>query len=759
MIATATPVATRTVAMSSSSSSSPLFIVGRKILVFLLAAAAAAESFTTTTLATVAADQHSSSLYQESVVFTDVTPLWFPLEWFESRRIGSVYKHILPGIFVDFNGDSWMDLFSANHHACQQGERPSKYWSIGVSTKKEPPFFEAVEKAMLNVEAEPWVDRNGWIVPSMGTVPMGAGPGDFHGTAVADLDNDGFLDVLMTTGNAKGKSGAPRNGDNMLLFGGPALNNSNTHSKEGAGAIPSLTGGRLTAKRSGLADDEQRGRGIYIADLNLDGMLDVITFADARYKLNNGSDITVPGIAHMNVGNRKFERHPQLREYALAAILTDADKDGRAQEMVIPRAMCIQISELNDDKARNALGQERLDFCSKRPVGTLAVYKYNTAREEMVQISEEFVNATDKPMKDNQGMMFSKILPWSVTSADFDGDLYSDVAVLYRQRIEIHYSSARERGELPKEGHANEVIYFNREKCQGESLRAVDLDNDSEEELFVLCVQPGQHLIFEKFMNSKGESFWIESKEDLGDMAVVGDIVPTKKQLDAILSDQNNYFKHEVALAKEIRKGKLTNARSVTFVDFNNDGYIDPVIAHHRGRVKMYRNNNRQLTGGNHFAVFRLEGTESNIHAIGASVILTVRRPINIDKMGNNETTDTMEIVEEEEGNSVVTADAEPVDSDSSFSSLEEVSSFFLSSDDYYDYKMLREVYAYSHGSDKLGGKDTRLSFGLGKGGVPVSIKITWPNGGTEIIEDEAKLGEALNNPVGMLIKEGKESA
>lgn len=61
------------------------------------------------------------------------------------------------------------------------------------------------------------------------------------------------------------------------------------------------------------------------------------------------------------------------------------------------------------------------------------------------------------------------------------------------------------------------------------------------------------------------------------------------------------------------------DSRSIAYVDIDNNGSLDLIVANQNGPVKIYRN---QQSGKNNWVGFRLKGTKSNKSAIGASVTL-----------------------------------------------------------------------------------------------------------------------------------------
>jgi hypothetical protein len=77
-------------------------------------------------------------------------------------------------------------------------------------------------------------------------------------------------------------------------------------------------------------------------------------------------------------------------------------------------------------------------------------------------------------------------------------------------------------------------------------------------------------------------------------------------------------------LRKTARKGKSITSRvaeGVTFVEMNNDGYLNVVLSSHGGYLRFLHST--QPNKRNNFMVFELKGTTSNQYGIGAMLIFT----------------------------------------------------------------------------------------------------------------------------------------
>ncbi|MCU7926559.1 MAG: CRTAC1 family protein [Candidatus Thiodiazotropha sp. (ex Dulcina madagascariensis)] len=136
----------------------------------------------------------------------------------------------------DFNNDGWPDLYDTNHR-----ERPAFFISQGDGT-----FRNQFDKIFAHNEVPDYSDT--------------------HGAQWADIDNDGYSDLIVSAGgNGGGLTKAYNNTQLLMNDGGRRLDQ--------------------RAEALGLANPEYRGRTPLATDYDKDGLLDIL-FTNITYSSN-----------------------------------------------------------------------------------------------------------------------------------------------------------------------------------------------------------------------------------------------------------------------------------------------------------------------------------------------------------------------------------------------------------------------------------------------------------------------------------------
>jgi len=120
--------------------------------------------------------------------------------------------------------------------------------------------------------------------------------------------------------------------------------------------ITIFRGGREVAKAAGIHMRYGRGRINYMLDVNGDGLIDIFCIQDRHV-----TDTVAPGIMLINQGNRTWREDRKMTEYTRSMMLTDADGDGIAQEIILSRGFCFP------QRDGPFLSDTLLSFCKTRP--------------------------------------------------------------------------------------------------------------------------------------------------------------------------------------------------------------------------------------------------------------------------------------------------------------------------------------------------------------------------------------------------------
>jgi len=427
-----------------------------------------------------------------------------------------------------------------------------------------------------------------------------------------------------------------------------------------------------------------RGRFIYTLDINGDELLDLYNAQDRVV-----SNELVPGVMLINQGDRTWKEDRNMMEFTRSMLLTDANGDGYANEIVLNRSFCFpQRSGPDPDPKYPNLGSFPSDieeFCSSRPVGTTAVYRYNSDTAKMEDISKKYMNFYSsqhmQPSCCPHGSYSStnNCHATSIASGDFDGDEKADHIFLFSNKMVFYFSSDRiNDGALPGDPNYVGLELNLPEYCaKGISVRVIDLDNDGTEEIFVICENAGTFLIYSKGLT---KTSWTLDN-GCNDMDAMGDISnrflasPTYEDLNDFCENQMtpNWKTAFEVCKKYTESGKIPAAKTsgATIVDLNNDGLLDIVVSHSFGYLRFFYNTPSFQTSLNRHIIIEFGAIKSK--GLGASLVLHCA-----DNDGR-----------------LVT--------------------------------QFRELSAFYHAKDTSGTNEGRIVFGLGQKLTPEKLIIRWP--------------------------------
>eukprot|EP00588_Corethron_pennatum_P006863 CAMPEP_0194284500 /NCGR_PEP_ID=MMETSP0169-20130528/27745_1 /TAXON_ID=218684 /ORGANISM="Corethron pennatum, Strain L29A3" /LENGTH=319 /DNA_ID=CAMNT_0039030335 /DNA_START=572 /DNA_END=1528 /DNA_ORIENTATION=+ len=275
---------------------------------------------------------------------------------------------------------------------------------------------------------------------------------DSHGGAIIDIDGDGFLDIFLNGGGGRGY-GVGREYAPCLYWGSKNLGDI-----EWSGG-----GGQSTALRAGLGNrgGSGRGRGVYFADFNQDGKLDVLL---VNVEMKKRIAPTPFSQILYNQGNRKFKTDPNFREYISLPILA-----GRGKAVFeVQDSLIVQRSQCSKEISGS--------FCATHPEGSWAEYRFSpkTKNMEMVRSSKAIADFERTSV---------------AATADFDGDGIYDLFFSSKNGIGFIYSKqTRNLSHRFANGFSEKIKVPSSLPSSYQLQRAIPLDYDLDGSLDIIAI-------------------------------------------------------------------------------------------------------------------------------------------------------------------------------------------------------------------------------------------------------------------------------
>ncbi len=371
-------------------------------------------------------------------------------------------------------------------------------------------------------------------------------------------------------------------------------------------------------------------------------------------------------------------------EFSEAMILTDADGDKIAEELLLVRGFCFPLK-----KNPNKFLPDVKEFCSTRPVGSTAVFKFNPATQRMDEISPKYSNIDSANMKQPQCCPHGTAQPQkfhcaaiSIAAGHFDGDGITDHIFLYSRKMDFFFSTDRPKGELPIEKKYVGLTIDLPDSCtEALSIRLVDVNKSGKQDIVIGCSNLGTFLIYSQ--RKKKHQWYLRENchgnGSLGDISRFESFSVTEDDLnDACANKDKHMYIDE--LCQEYKSDELLNpsVQGFTLADINNDGFMDAVVGSRVGYQKFFLYEPSPVTRNHKHISFRLvgDGKDVNRYGIGASLVLYTK---------DNKTQKTQ--------------------------------------------KQYREISSYQHVTEKYGHQDEKIVFGLGRNYSPIRLVTIWPNG------------------------------
>ncbi|HKV77086.1 MAG TPA: CRTAC1 family protein [Candidatus Sulfotelmatobacter sp.] len=430
------------------------------------------------------------------------------------------------------------------------------------------------------------------------------------GVALLDYDGDGWLDIYLVNGAA-----IP-----SLQKESPAYWNRlyrNNHD----GTFTDVT------ERAGVAGAGY-GMGVAVGDYDNDGRPDIFLANVTGNQLfhNNGdgtfSDVTAKaGLAGAEMNGKKM--------WSVGAGWFDYNNDGKLDLFVVNYC----VWEVNKDPFCHVKGGVR-GYCHPKVYPSLHNTLYrNNGDGTFTDVSEE----TGISSHMGKGM--------SVSFADYDGDGFLDAFVANDTTPGLLFHNLggkkfEEVGAQAGVAYAPDGVALS---GMGSDFR--DINNDGRPDIWYTAVE---HETFPLLMNQGNGEFddftqasglratnemsgWGNGIFDFDNDGWKDLFVARANVLDNISELGNRKYPEPNSLFRNLGNGKFADVsssagpdfaeeaahRGVAFGDLFNDGRIDAVVTVLGGQVEILRNVSEP---GNHWILFRLEGTKSNRMGIGAQI-------------------------------------------------------------------------------------------------------------------------------------------
>jgi hypothetical protein len=427
-----------------------------------------------------------------------------------------------PGVaFLDFDNDGWLDIFFVNSGASDFFQPQAPLKNALYRNNRDGTFTDVTDKAGV------------------------AGGREFGmGCAIADYDNDGYPDILVT---AYGRCTLYRNNGN--------------------GTFTDVT------EKAGVAAPGWTTSAVWF-DYDNDGKLDLFLCSFVQYSAK--SDVFC---GDNKLGKRfyciprVFKPTPSLLYHnngdgTFAKVSTGTDI-----ERALGKALGVVATDINND------GRMDLFVANDTVQNFLFVNRgKGTWNEIGLQAEVGFsVNGTPR-----SGM--------GVDAADFNGDGRQDLFVANVDQ-ELFSLYQNEGNEIFMDVAAPHAVAQATRLLSGWGLKFFDYDNDGFVDLMLANGHPDDMI--------ESYSRQVRYKEPLLLFHHDG------KKLTNVSAQAGPVFQ------------KVFPARGLAVGDFNNDGRIDVVIGNNGEAPVLLRNNAGE---GNHWVGLKLQGTNCNRDAVGATI-------------------------------------------------------------------------------------------------------------------------------------------
>jgi len=401
---------------------------------------------------------------------------------------------------------------------------------------------------------------------------------DSHGGFIADLDEDGYMDLYMNNGAGSGIKSGPQYASD-LYWGSPNRN----------GARWTLSGGAEAAIEAGLENHggDGSGRSAYAADFDGDGLLDVLTENQIR---EDGR--VAPGQVLYNNGDRTFTPDPSFGEYINVAIYANnggAVPGSAADSLIIQRGSCPESAQKQ--------------FCRTHKDSSWVVYKYTPKPKNKRRAKRGKMSVVYDSVESIGGKTAKNI-----QTEDLNGDGIMDFMVV-AETIELYYSSPTYSEILSERGPSEEIPNPDGRYLYHAVMRDFDLDGHMD--IFAIYSAPPKDFFTKREYVSTVFS------------AIPGATQPP-------LFRKTHCFRK--FLSSELASEGYV--KDIASVDYNSDGFFDVVVVATEG-LFFLTNTFLELGYAPNFLAVVLVGHPNkkvNRYAVGSSLLLKIADRVTGEK-------------------------------------------------------------------------------------------------------------------------------
>jgi len=435
-------------------------------------------------------------------------------------------------------------------------------------------------------------------------LPETLGPG----CAFLDYDCDGWPDILLVNGT--GWAGHKGGRSTVSLY----RNNRN-------GTFTDVT------KRAGLGV-EIYGMGVAVADYNNDGFPDILITAVGQNRLfqNTGRGTFIDVTEKAGLGGR--------RGFSTSALWFDYDRDG-----LLDLFICNYVQWSPEHDVFCSVDGRNKSYCTPEAYHGATCWLFRNRG-----------NGTFEDVTAKSGIFDTTSKSLGVAMLDYDHDGWPDLFVandtqpnkLYRNRRDGTFEDAAVRAGVAfsEDGKARAGMGVDAADFDNSGVAGLAITNFDDE--MIALYRPHSNGVYEDVAMKAGMGqasrrrlgfgcAFLDANLDghLDLIAVNGHIDETVRNIAGnhgyaqaphlFLSDGKGGFRDVAAQAGGgFASPKI--ARGLAYGDFDRDGDLDLLLTTNQGPAYLYRND---VTSGNRYVRFRLQGTKSNRDGIGAIVRLT----------------------------------------------------------------------------------------------------------------------------------------